>query len=120
MIEEGEPVALGEVSLEEMFSSLTLSPAVHAFSRALEQLFARADGITEDLSLRMIRVPALSILAIWLHGEALDWVLALPPTHHPVRQSQIYRGETFAERIQAAARRRLNRSQQHEMRRSRL
>jgi hypothetical protein len=120
VLESGEVAALGEVSLDDRFSSLALSPAVRDFGRALSRLLATANAVKEELSLRIIRVPALSVLATWLHGQTLDWLVALPPSHRRLRRSQIYRGETFAKRLQEAAQKRIERTQQLAKRQPRL
>jgi hypothetical protein len=104
VLEDKTVVGFGEVLLDGRFVSLANSPAVRRIDRALARLAERADVVPSELNLRMLRVPALSILAVWLHGQKLDRLIALPPTHGRLRASQLYTGAVFAERLKTAAR----------------
>ena len=112
VLEDKEVVGFGEVLLDGRFASLTHSPAVRGIDRALTRLAAWADAIPMELTLRMLRVPALSVLAVWLHGEKFDRLVALPPTHGRLRASQIYTGAVFAKRLNTAARIQIERRDQ--------
>jgi hypothetical protein len=111
VLEDKEVVGFGEVLLDGRFASLAHSPAVRGIDRALTRLAARAGAVPIEVTLRMLRVPALSIIAVWLHGEKLDRLVALPPTHGRLRASQIYTGAVFAERLKTAARIQIERSE---------
>ena len=117
VLERDQVVGLAEMSWEGRFSRLAYTPAVGRIDRALTRLVARAEQVPGDLVLRMLRVPALAILAVWLHGTSFDRLVTLPPTHGRLRPSQLYTGARFeavlrdagqAELKRGAPRRRLN------------
>ncbi len=47
----------------------------------------------DDFELRVLRIPALYVMAFWLHGEKKDILVPMPPTNsrlnptRPIRQN---------------------------------
>lgn len=109
VLENEKPTALAEVEFTKQkkyeFSNLARSSFSRATAPGLALAVSVGAQISEELSLRMLRVPAVYTVALWLHGETIDRIIPLPPTHRFLEPFQVYTGEKFAERLIAAAER---------------
>ena len=85
LVHEGEELAaLAEVAPSlagQGYALLSLSRSTYneAAGTALSRAVQVAEELPDDLDLRMLRIPALYFLAVWLHGETIDRCIPLPP-----------------------------------------
>ncbi|MCX5386448.1 hypothetical protein [Streptomyces sp. NBC_00083] len=86
-----EPVALAETvrdaSGEHVFSQLNYGPFVAGTAAALDAASGpvgagEGAGVAEDAGVaevRLLHVPAVHLIAVWLHGDAGDTLIPAPP-----------------------------------------
>jgi hypothetical protein len=97
-VHEGEQLAaLAEVALSPMgqgYTLLSLSRSAYneAAGTGLSQAVQIAEEHSDDLHLRILRIPALYFLAIWLHGDTLDRIISLPPAPFGLEPFEILTG----------------------------
>jgi hypothetical protein len=110
----GAAVAGAEVATEAgggsvAFSQLNEGPFVQATAEALETLEGRPEVAAGDYEVRMVRVPALYVVALWLEdldGDE-DLVLPLAPAPEFLEAGRIYREPEFLDALVDPARQRL-------------
>ncbi|MEU9099826.1 hypothetical protein [Streptomyces sp. NPDC048361] len=97
-----EPVALAETvrdpSGEHVFSQLNYGPFVAGTAAALDAAggaagVAEGAGVTEDAGVaevRLLHVPAVHLIAVWLHGNATDTLIPAAPVPRGVDAAQPY------------------------------
>jgi hypothetical protein len=70
---------------------------------------ARSAVTTGSFELRVLRIPALYVMALWLHGESgnRDVVIPMAPTHHLLEPGRAYEGGEFTSTLAPAASERL-------------
>ena len=107
VLENEKPTALAEVEVTAQgaheFSNLARSSFSRETVPCLELAMSVGEQMSEELSLRMLRVPSVYTVALWLHGETQDRVIPIPPTHRLLMPFQIYTGQDFTEQIRIAA-----------------
>lgn len=106
------PVAAAEIattaqSTEPRFASLNQGPFVNATVEALP--VAETGGGQAEYSMRLLRIPALYVLAMWLHAEdeGEDAFVPLAPAPDPLESGHEYTWGELRERLLPAARQRL-------------
>ncbi len=106
------PVAAAEIattaeSTEPRFASLNQGPFVVATVEALP--LAEAGGGPGQYSMRLLRIPALYVLALWLHAEdqGEDVFIPLSPAPDSLDPGNEYTWGEFRERLLPAAQQKL-------------
>lgn len=107
---EGErPLAAAELSGDReavSFSNINRGPFVAATVEAV----ARVEGIDEvreqDFELRLLDIPSLYFVALWLHGLR-DIIVPLPPSREGLEPFGIYNPSEVVERLRGPAEQRL-------------
>jgi hypothetical protein len=111
IIFEGEqPLAVAELSgggEALSFSNINRGPFVASTIEGV----SRAEGLdevrTEDFELRLLDLPGLYVVALWLHG-ARDLIIPLPPTRQGLEPFAVYEEAAVIERLRGPAERRLS------------
>jgi hypothetical protein len=104
-------VASAEVATEPgnanpRFSSVNQGPFDPAIETALERL--ASSGETTQHSVRLLRIPALYLMALWLHSDDQDdRYQPLPPAPTPLRAGESYSWSELREALLQQARDRL-------------
>ncbi|MFJ8313781.1 MULTISPECIES: hypothetical protein [unclassified Streptomyces] len=84
------PVALAETVRDEagghVFSQLNYGPFVAGTAAALDAA-GRAPG---DAEVRLLHLPAVHLIAVWLHGEASDTLIPAAPAPPGVEADRAY------------------------------
>ncbi|HEY0426623.1 MAG TPA: hypothetical protein VGC76_02340 [Pyrinomonadaceae bacterium] len=111
ILRENEPVAAAEVNASNgedvRFSHFNSGPFVEQLVRTLiraENLEIVAD---EDYEARVLKIPALYVMALWLHGESDDFLIPMRPTSEKLDAGKSYLPEELFERLTSDARARL-------------
>ena len=103
-----EPVAVAEVGGEGAGFMVTEGRFVAATARAIERAEGRDD--IGDAEVRLLRIPAIYLMALWLHdpdgGE--DLVIPMEPAPAPLEVGRAYRPEELIEPLAELARPRLD------------
>lgn len=60
-----------------------------------------------EFDLRLLRIPALNVVALWLHRDAQNLLISIEPNHKSLRPFQKYTPSKFFEELESAARNRL-------------
>jgi hypothetical protein len=102
LVEEGrEPVAAAEVQDQTRATvpaQLTEGPFVRSTAEGLRTAEALGPVRDTDFELRLLRVPALNLLALWLHtSEREDLFVPLEPAPQPFEARRSYAEPEFAE-----------------------
>jgi hypothetical protein len=106
----GAPVAAIEVPAEtspqesRAFNHVNRGPYVQSTDAAVRRIGNRPDVING--SLRVLRVPALYTVCLWLHGDNVDELLPVPPTPRGVDPDHLYSESELTERLIGLARER--------------
>ncbi len=109
LVEEGtEPVAAAEVQ-DQTRASVPAQITEGPFVRSTAVGLRAAEGLQPvqetDFELRLLRVPALHLLALWLHAPARDDLFVpLEPAPHPFEARRSYAEPEFAELVAGLAR----------------
>ncbi|MBD0748028.1 hypothetical protein [Streptomyces sp. CBMA152] len=84
------PVALAETVRDEagghVFSQLNYGPFVAGTAAALDA----ADRESGDAEVRLLHLPAVHLIAVWLHGEASDTLIPAAPAPPGVEADHAY------------------------------
>ena len=72
--------------------------------RAAERLKAVREG---DYELRLLEIPGLSLVILWLHAAGQDLLMPLPPAKHGLRPYKTYTDQALLTILRDAAARRL-------------
>jgi hypothetical protein len=73
VLQDGAPFAHATLDDANQVVGLSQGHAVQGFVDAL----TRAEGLDGDYLVRVVEVPALRLMALWLHGDQ-DWLIAFP------------------------------------------
>ncbi len=111
VVRDNQPVAAAEVSGSDerrlQFSHLNTGPFVEETARAL----ALAEGLgpvaKNKFEVRLLTVPALYVVALWLHGKKQDILIPMQPTNEHLIPSQPYAPAEFFKELLPAAEARL-------------
>jgi hypothetical protein len=91
---------------EHEFAGLTRGPFVHAFAEAVQRLAGDPAFESGDFEPRLLQVPALYVVALWLkeRDSSGDVFIPLPPANSAVEPGRRYYREQFeAALVQAAS-----------------
>ncbi len=113
LVEEGrEPVAAAEVqdrTRAGVPAQVTEGPFVRSTAEGLRAAEALEPVQEADFELRLLRVPALNLVALWLHAQGIDDLFVpLEPSPHPFRAEHSYPEREFAELAAGLARQALD------------
>ena len=94
-------------------------PHLEPMLEGIERFTARdspARLMFKDLEMRLLRIPALYVTAVWLHSEHQDVNLLMPVgnVYPPLEAYRVYNGAGFLESLQAEAAQRLAQFNQDE------
>ncbi|MET9365257.1 hypothetical protein ABZX93_30695 [Streptomyces sp. NPDC006632] len=85
-----DPVALAETvrdaSGEHVFSQLNYGPFVAGTAAALDA----AGGAGGDAEVRLLHMPAVHLIAVWLHGDAADTLVPAAPAPSGIEAARPY------------------------------
>ena len=103
-----EPVASAEVGGEGSGFMVTEGQFVGATARAIERAERRDD--IGDAEVRLMRIPAVYLMALWLHDPdgRDDVVIPMEPAPAPLEAGRTYRPEELIQPLAEMARRRLD------------
>nr|GFC93809.1 hypothetical protein [Tanacetum cinerariifolium] len=103
-VNQGEPKAR-PVHFEEREHLQPMLEGIERFSAKNSP----ARMMYKDLEMRLLRIPALYITAVWLHNEQKDIELLMPvgSVSPPLEAYRVYNGASFLRTIQQAAAERL-------------
>jgi hypothetical protein len=81
----GRPISSAETTLAEdgtthLLSHVNEGPFVGATADAVRAVQARPELQAADYELRLLRIPAIYVMALWLHSEATDLLVPLAPS----------------------------------------
>jgi hypothetical protein len=119
LVEENrEPVAAAEVQDQVAAAApaeLTEGPFVHSTVEALRAAEALEPVQDADFELRLLRVPALNLLALWLYTtDGDDLFMPLEPAPQPFESRRSYPEPEFAGMVTALAQQALDAERQAE------
>ncbi|MFB7648343.1 hypothetical protein ACFC0S_09000 [Streptomyces sp. NPDC056084] len=90
----GEPVALAETvrdaAGEHVFSQLNYGPFVAGTAAALDSARAVAGERAGDAEVRLLHVPAVHLIAVWLHGDLADTLVPAAPAPSGIEPGRPY------------------------------
>jgi len=113
ILSRDDPRAAAELSVDDSGGNLEFSQVNQGpYVGSTIEGFSFAEGLdevqTNDYEVRLIKIPALYIIGLWLHGQAgEDLIIPLPPTRPELHPLTTYSEEDFKAAIQGAAARRL-------------
>lgn len=85
------------------FANVSDSPFTSGTITALRRA-ARLKAMSKDkFEVRLLQVPALKLVSVWLHGSEDDYILPLPPAHQSLKPFKLYSDSAFAEALSDAA-----------------
>lgn len=77
------------------FSHLNTGPFVQATERAIADAEGRPEVAQHDFVVRLLSIPALSVVALWLHAADREMLAPLPPTDSHLTANQWYSPADF-------------------------
>lgn len=88
------------------FSNFNRGPFVLSTMEGVGRAERLDPVLAEDFELRLLDVPGLYVVALWLHGPR-ELIIPLPPTREELQPYAVYDEETFINLLQPPAERRL-------------
>lgn len=85
------------------FSHFSEGPFVEATVSAISRAESLSEEIHHDFEPRLLRCPALYVMAVWLHSESRDIFIPMAPSHRFFEPNRIYEPQEFYERLVEAA-----------------
>lgn len=111
ILREDEPVAAAEVSASKnskvQFSHFNRGPFVEETIRAILQAESLNEVIKNDYEARILRIPALYVMALWLHNKNDDILIPMPPTNEYLIAKKTYSRKEFFDTLNSAAQSRI-------------
>lgn len=109
LLNSDRSLAAAEVSLGANleFSHVNQGPYVGATVEAVGLAEGLNEVISDDYELRLLKIPGLYIIALWLHAEQPDIIIPLLPAPSELTPNTPYSEATFMSAIQQAANDRL-------------
>ena len=87
---EGEVVAAAEVGGDLQFSRMYEGSFVAGLAEAVRQAEVRFADDNRDYELRLLRIPAVYAVALWLHAADADVLLPIAPAPRALRANALY------------------------------
>jgi hypothetical protein len=85
------------------FSHVNSGPFVEETVNAVSQAEGLEAVARGDYEVRLLNIPALYVMALWLHGEADDLLLPMPPTNESLDAKKVYTPSDLLKRLKRAA-----------------
>ena len=85
LLAEAEGVAAVELSTEQEFVELNVGPFVRATLEALDSIDEIAEVAEGDYELRLIKIPSVYAMLVWLHGER-DILIPITEGHERIKR----------------------------------
>ena len=85
------------------FSHFNQGPFVQETVRAMAQAECMDEVAQHDFEFRILRIPELYVMALWLHGEKKDMLVPMPPTNARLNPNQTYTAKQFFSRLRGEA-----------------
>lgn len=89
------------------FSHVNSGPFVEETVNAVSQAEGLEAVARGDYEVRLLNIPALYVMALWLHGERDDLLLPMPPTNENLDAKKVYTPSDLLKRLKRAAQARL-------------
>ena len=104
----GSPVAAAEVGVDGTFNQFNEGPFVRATIEAVQLAEQHPAARDSSYLVRLIRVPPLYVMALWLNDErgGDDLIVPMPPTPQYLEANRPYTGDEFASLLAEDAKRR--------------
>ena len=83
------------------FGGFTTGPLQRALARTIEA--ATKSTVSSKVQIAVLRVPALYLLALWLHDEGGDRLVPVPPSPPPLKAGESYPAERALASLAEAA-----------------
>ena len=103
------PMAAAELGTDESgggleFSQLNQGPFVSSTVEGVSLAERLDEVLSDNYEPRLLRIPGLFVIALWLHGQTQnDLLIPLPPTRPELEPYATYTEEDFLKAIQQAA-----------------
>lgn len=98
-VELDAPIGRGGKPGRLRFSHFNEGPFVEESLRAVSQAENMDETAVDDFEIRILRIPALFVMAVWLHGDKKDILLPMPPTHEQLNPNEPYTAKKFLSRL---------------------
>ncbi|HEX8738107.1 MAG TPA: hypothetical protein VF721_22425 [Pyrinomonadaceae bacterium] len=112
LLNADEPVVAAEVNSsggeDAQFSHFNTGPFVEETARAILQAESLDEVAENDYEARILKIPALYVMALWLHGERDDILIPMPPTNEKLEAQKTYSPKEFFGALAPAADARLS------------
>jgi hypothetical protein len=99
--QDDEPVGGAELDINEdselRFSNLNSSPYNIESVRMIMEAEQSDIVIEKDFEARLLKIPDLYVIAVWLHNEEEDILIPLLPTNENLESNKMYSPETLFE-----------------------
>jgi len=110
VMHEDQPVAAAEVDAgggsKVQFSHFNTGPFVEETARAIIQAEGLDEVAKKDYEARILRIPALYVMALWLHSDKDDIIIPMPPTNDSLDAKKAYSAKEFFASLAPAAKER--------------
>jgi hypothetical protein len=104
---EGQPIVAAEVRAPAgeaiKFSHINQGQFVEATVAAMKQAESLEEVAESDYEARFLKIPALYVIALWLHSDTDDVLIPMPPTFDTLTPNEPYSAEEFFEILIPAA-----------------
>lgn len=100
---DGEPLAAAEVDNANALSNVNQGPFVTGTADAVIEAEQRFAEDAHDYELRLLRIPAVYAIAIWLHAEDSDVLIPVAPAPASLRAHEAMEEAAFTEALRPAA-----------------
>ena len=85
------------------FSHVNSGPFVEETVNAVAQAEGLEAVARGDYEVRLLNIPALYVMALWLHGERDDLLLPMPPTNESLDAKKVYAAADLLKRLKRPA-----------------
>ncbi len=79
-----------EGSDDHQFASLSRDPSGPRSAEIISTIEDRPIGGSNEFELRLLRIPAVYSINLWLHGDATDYLVPVDPTPPSLHAGEIY------------------------------
>jgi hypothetical protein len=90
------------------FSHVNSGPFVEETVNAVSQAEGLEAVARGDYEVRLLSIPALYVMALWLHGIGDDLLIPMPPTNENLDAKKVYKPSDLLKRLKRAAQARLD------------
>lgn len=106
ILEGDRTIAMAQISADgSRFSNVTFGILGEAMSRAIAFAETLSEVAQNDVELRVIEVPGVYVIALWLAGEETTILIPLNPAPPPVQANRAYTVDEFEDTVARMAER---------------